>query len=61
MNIDKEAQARIEELQGDLDEAQTVIVILQEENAELHELNKVLRGQLQNLLLDHRYPDLKAG
>lgn len=62
MNIDYEsARERILELESELEDAFVVIDLQQEENNELREENRVLRAQVQNMLIDHRYPDLKAG
>lgn len=61
MEIDKAAQARILELEELLDDRIQVIDIQDEELSELREENRALRAQVQNMLVDHRYPDLKCG
>ena len=55
------ALERIRELEEQLQDAHILIDLLQEDNAELREREKVLKGQVFNLLQDRRYPDLAAG
>ncbi len=51
----KIALARVKELEEDLDAQAIRIELLLESVHELEEINRALKGQLQNLRLDRRY------
>jgi FtsZ-binding cell division protein ZapB len=55
MKVDKLAQARIIELEAELDDAFCVIDLQQEEINELKERIICLKGQLALVRQDHRY------
>jgi FtsZ-binding cell division protein ZapB len=55
MKVDKLAQARIVELEAELDDAFCVIDLQQEEINELKERISVLKGQLALSRQDYRY------
>ena len=51
----KAALDRVAELEGDILEYQTLNDLLQVQNEELEAHNKVLRGQVRDLMMDRTY------
>ena len=55
MDMDAAARERIEELEAQLEDAFVVIDLKDEENADLRNENRALKGQLMMLRADRRY------
>ena len=61
MNLDKEAVAKIKELREERDHYKSVSDTLQATLEETEEALRAAKGQIQQMLAERRYPDLKVG